>query len=81
MASETRTDTEEISMEKSENNKANYNKAKNELDSVMDIMLAQIHRMDLGEKLSKTEQELTLELFFSKFNAFLDEAKNLIKLH
>ena len=68
-------------MNMSENNKANYNKAKNELDSVMDVMLAQIHRMDLGEKLSKTEQELTLELFFSKFNAFLDEAKNLIKLH
>ena len=64
-------------MKKSENNKANYNKAKNELDSVMDVMLAQIHRMDLGEKLSKTEQELTPELFFSKFNAFLDEAKKL----
>ena len=64
-------------MKKSENNKANYNKAKNELDSVMDVMLAQIHRMDLGEKLSKNEQDLTLELFFSKFNAFLDEAKKL----
>ena len=43
----------------------------------MDVMLAQIHRMDLGEKLSKNEQDLTLELFFSKFNAFLDEAKKL----
>ena len=71
------TDKEVISMKKSENSKENYNKAKNELDSVMDVMLAQIHRMDLGEKLSKNEQDLTLELFFSKFNAFLDEAKKL----
>lgn len=64
-------------MKKSENSTANYNKAKNELDSVMETMMSQIHRMDLGEKLSKNEQEQTLRLFISKFNAYLDEAKKL----
>jgi len=64
-------------MKQSKKSTASYNKAKAELDSVMKLMVSQTRRAEFGEKLSEYEQEQTLRLFISKFNAFLDEAKKL----
>lgn len=64
-------------MKQSKKSTASYNKAKAELDSVMELMASQTRRADLGEKFSDHEKEQILRLFISKFNAYLDEAKKL----
>ena len=77
MDSSMNTDKEVIDIKQSKKSNASYNKAKAELDSVLELMTSQTRRADLGERFSDHEKEQTLRLFLSKFSAYIDEAKKL----